>query len=129
MRLVARKRVASRAVAEIADGSGVVVRAVVTAQEYDALAVGELPKRLTGGADGWRLVRAASGVVTFDTEDGLLHAEDWYPGDEEIPALIGTESGATVPLDHGMILAWDGEDATLSDEGKARLAASEARGI
>lgn len=129
MKLTSRARVASRAVVELAPPAGDPIRAVVTNDEYDALATGILPERLTGGADGWRLLRAAAGMVTFDTGNGLLHEGDWYPGDDELPPLIGTASGATMALEPGMIIAWNGDDATLSPEAETMLAEAQARGI
>lgn len=75
------------------------------------------------------MLRAAAGMVTFDTQDGFLRDGDWYPGDAEVLPLIGTASGATMAVEPGMILAWDGDDATLSPEAEAMLADAQARGI
>lgn len=128
-RLTARARVANRDVVEMRNPFGVIVRAVLTPDEYAALAIGALPARLVGDGEGWRFLRAAGGMATFDTADGLLHDGDWFPGDAELPPLLGTTGGATVPIDPGMILSWDGDDATLSPEAEAMLAEAAARGI
>lgn len=129
MRLAARARVADRAVVEMRGPDGVVLRAAITSAEYIALAGGVLPARLTGGGSGWSLLRAAAGMATFDTESGLLGDGDWYPGDAELPPLIGTASGAIMAVEPGMILKWDADDAALSPEAEAMLAEAQARGI
>lgn len=105
-----------------------IIRASVTVEEYAELGRGVLPTRL-GGKGGAQLVRALGGVVRFDTASGFLGAGDWYPGDSELPELIGTESGAALPVRAGMIAAWDGKEATLSEECEAALAAVQMRGV
>jgi hypothetical protein len=128
-RLIARQRTGTRAVIELRAPGGEIVQSGVTPEEYAALAVGVLPTRLVGDGEGWVMLRAASGMLVFDTDDGMLREGDWYPGDAEVAPLIGTASGATVAVEPGMILAWDGEDATLSPEATTMLADAQARGI